>query len=117
MILAAIFLIFPIGIYVALAALPQGRATWVGFAVAAVVLGMGWLSVALGIGPLSSGDTVNDGFLIAALGIYTGMAMAAGVAQIIRGILRPDRPGWLYPLIAFGILIVGGFPALTALGV
>ena len=117
MILAVIFMLFPIGIYATLAALPQGRATWIGFALAAIILGLGWLSVTLGIGPLASGDTVNDGFLIAALGIYTGMAMAAGVAQIIRGILRPDRPGWLYPLIAVGILIVGGVPALTALGV
>ena len=117
MIFAVIFLILPVGIYLTLASLPQGRMAWSGFFFALALMGLAWLLFLSGIGPLETEGAFERGLMSGVLSIFTGVVLAAGVAQVIRGMLSPDRPIWLYPLVALAILAIGGFPALLYLGV
>lgn len=116
MILAVVFLVLPVGIYLTLVALPQGRMAWVGFFFALALMCLAWVSLLSGIGPLATGDQVEQGFMSGALMIFTSVVLAAGVAQVIRSMLSADRPIWLYPIIATAVLVIGGFSALTYFG-
>jgi len=117
MMLGFFFLILPLCLFVVLTALPQGRFTGLGFGVVAAILAAAWALLIFGLPPFNSGNALSDGIMRGALTIYTGTTIAAAVAQRIRHHLPADRPGWLYPMIAFAILLLGGFPALTFLGV
>lgn len=106
--LALVFIGLPIASYLGLASLPRGRPAMVGIAIAALIIGVLW--VTLGVGS-------NDSYMIALIGFLFSAATLAAIVQVIRHLLRPQRPRWIYPLVVVGALLTAGIPMIKVLGV
>jgi hypothetical protein len=116
MILALIYLVAPVVVYVTLAALPRGRSAVVGLAFAAFVLALAWVTQLLSLPPLFTGDGHTDAYMSAALTIWTGAVFAAGLAQGLRMALRPGAR-LAYLLLSAAVFVFAAVPALWLLGV
>lgn len=104
MTLAVVYLIGPIALYLALAALPPGRVATGAFAALALALLLLWLGGPLGWSPWA-GDRVADAWLVAALGLWTLAVVLAGVVQAARARLTARGP-LIYPLAVVAVLAV-----------
>lgn len=114
MILLVVYILVPLVLYAALAALPRGRAAWTGIGIAAVLLAGLWLTRTLALSPLVSGDAVRDGYMTATLIFWSGATALAALAQALRAVLRLH--GWGYGGLATALLVLAAAPTLGMLG-
>lgn len=101
------FFVFPVALYLALAALPPGRPALVG------LVASGVLAVLAAVG-LAAVDLGGLGLAMAVLSV-AATALAA-LVQAVRRVLGPGRAAWLYPVIVVTVLVVGGLPVILNLG-
>ena len=99
--------VFPVALYLALAALPSGRPALVG------LVASGVLAVLAAVG-LAAVDRSGLGLAMAVLSIAAS-ALAA-LVQSVRRVLGPGRAAWLYPMVVVAVLVAGGLPVILNLG-
>ena len=105
--LALAFIGLPVATYLILAALSPGRTAWIGIIVALMIAAGAWVM------QMSNGDS----YTVALIMLIISAIALAGLVQLIRRALGPDRPRWAYPLTVLLALLVAGIPAMNILGV
>lgn len=106
--LAFVFIGLPVIAFLALASLPRGRPAMIGIAIAAIVIAVLWVTLGLGS---------SDSYMIALIGFLFSAATLAAIVQVIRHLLGPQRPRWVYPLVVVAALLAAGIPMVRVLGV
>ena len=104
--LALAFIGLPAATYLALASLRQGRLAMMGIFGMAVITG---LSVVLRTGA-ENGYSTARGMLV-----FSAIALAA-LVQVLRLMIGPGRPRWVYPAIVALAFLGAGFPMIELLG-
>lgn len=105
--LALAFIGVPAATFLGLAAISRGRPALIGCVVALLLTAI--LFVA--------GDGSADSYWLALVMLIGSAIVLAAVVQVLRMMIGPDRPGWVYPLIVGLALMVAGVPMLSILGV
>ena len=101
-----VFFLVPLVVFLALAAVPRGRAALIAIAATAAV-------TVVASTLLLRADASGFG---AALALLSASAAAlAGVAQALRHLVGTGRAPWVYPAMVLGTLVAGVVPALLIL--
>lgn len=106
--LALVFIGLPVISYLGLASLPRGRPALIGIAVAALVIAVVWVMLTAGGG---------DSFMIALMRFLFSATSLAALVQVLRHVIGPDRPRWVYPTLVVIALFAAGIPMLSLLEV
>lgn len=106
--LALVFVGLPIVGYLGLASLPRGRPALIAIALAVLLVAVLWVTLGIGSG---------DSYMIALIGFLFSAATLAAIVQVIRHLLGPLRPRWVYPTIVVCALLAAGIPMINVLGV